>query len=133
MTLTIEIAPEIEYRLEAEAKRSGVSKSDLAKNVIEERFGAKADQHRNYLPEGFTPRYIGKAEKTRDFSGDDEWLRKNREEFQGKYVATHGNRLIASGDKLKEVIGKARELGLPDSLLTYVEPLDTPPYIGGVW
>ena len=132
MTLTIEIAPEIEYRLEAEAKRSGVSKSDLAKNVIEERFGAKEDKRKNYMPEGFTPRYIGKAE-TRDFSGDDEWLRENSENYRGKYVATHGDRLIASGDKLKEVIGKARELGLPDSLLTYVEPFDTPPYVGGVW
>ena len=131
MTLTIEIAPEIEYRLEAEAKRSGVSKNDLAKNVIEERFAPK-EKRVNYMPPGFKPRYIGKAE-TRDFSGDDEWLRENRENYQGKYVATHGNRLIASGDKLKEVIGKARELGLPDSLLTYVEPLDTPPYIGGVW
>lgn len=132
MTLTIEIAPEIELRLEAEAKRNGMSKTDLAKNVIEERFAPKPEKRKNYLPEGFTPRYIGKAE-SRDFSGDDKWLLENSENYQGKYVATHGNRLIASGDKLKEVIGKARELGLPDSLLTYVEPFETPPYIGGVW
>ena len=133
MTLTIEIAPEIESRLEAEAKRNGMSKSDLAKNVIEQRFApVEKEKRENYLPEGFKPRYIGKAE-TRDFSGDDKWLRENSEKYQGQYVATHGNRLIASGEKLKEVIGKAREIGLPDSLLTYVEPLDTPPYVGGVW
>ncbi len=131
MTLTIEIAPEIESRLEAEAKRAGISKSDLVKTVIEERFAPK-EKRENYLPEGFKPRYIGKAE-TRDFSGDDEWFRENREKYQGKYVATHGNHLIASGDKLKEVIGKAREEGFPDALLTYVEPLDAPPYVGGVW
>ncbi len=133
MTLTIEIAPEIEYRLEAEAKRSGVSKSDLAKNVIEERFGVKEDKRQNYMPDGFTPRYIGKAENTRDFSGDDEWLGENREKYSGKYVATHGNRLIASGDGFKEVATKAREEGFTDALLRYIEPLDTPPYIGGVW
>ena len=132
MTLTIEIAPEVEYMLEAEAKRSGVSKSDLAKNVIEERFGAKEDKRQNYMPEGFTPRYIGKAEM-RDFSGDDEWLRENREKYTGKYVATHGNRLIASGGGFKEVATKAREEGFPDALLRYIEPLDTPPYVGGVW
>ena len=70
MTLTIEIAPEIESRLEAEAKRNGVSKSELAKTVIEERFAPK-EKRQNYMPEGFKPRYIGKAE-TRDFSGDDQ-------------------------------------------------------------
>ena len=80
-----------------------------------------------------TPRYVGKSEKTRDFSGDDEWLRENSEEYQGKYVATHGNRLIASGNGFKEVATKAREEGFPDALLRYIELLDTPPYIGGVW
>ena len=117
--------------MEAEAKRSGVSKSDLAKNVIEERFAPTTEEKReNHLPR--KSRCVGRAE-TRDFSGDDEWLRENSENYQGKHVATHGNRLIASGDKLKEVIGKAREVGLPDSLLTYVEPFDLPPYVGGVW
>ena len=132
MTLTIEIAPEIEYRLEAEAKRSGVSKSDLAKNVIEERFGAKEDKRKNYLPEGFTPRYIGKVE-TRDFSGDRQWLWENSENYQGQYVATHGNRLIANGEKLKDVAEKARQEGFADALLKYIEPFDTPPYVGGIW
>lgn len=131
MTLTIEIAPEIEHRLEVEAERSGISKNDLAKNVIEERFAPK-EKRENYMPEGFTPRYIGKAEM-RDFSGDREWFRENREKYQGQYVATHGNRLIASGKNFNEVAEKARKDGFPDALLKYIEPLDTPPYVGGVW
>ena len=131
MTLTIEIAPEIEYRLEAEAKRSGVSKSDLAKNVIEERFGAKENQRKNYLPEGFTPHYVGKAE-TRDFSGDDEWLRENSEKYQGKYVALYGNKLIACEIDYKEIVKRSRAAGFPDALRTfiYIEPFDTPPVAG---
>lgn len=133
MTLTIEIAPEIESRLEAEARRSGMSKTDLAKNVIEERFApVEKEQRENYLPEKFKPRYIGRAEM-RDFSGDDQWLRENSEKYQGRYVALHGNRLIASGERLKEVAKNAREAGFPDALLTYIEPFDTPPYVGGVW
>lgn len=131
MTLTIEIAPEIESRLEAEAKRNGISKTDLAKNVIEERFAPK-EKRENYLPEGFKPRYIGTAE-TRDFSGDDQWLRENREKYQGQYVATHGNRLIAVGNGYKEAATKAREAGFSDALLRYIEPLETPPSVGGVW
>ena len=128
MTLTIEIAPEIESRLEAEAKRNGVSKTDLAKTVIEDRF-APIEKYENSMPEAFRPRYIGRAE-TRDFSGDDQWLRENSEKYQGKYVALHGNRLIASGNGYKEIIRKARKAGLPDALLTYIEPFDTPPFAG---
>lgn len=127
MTLTIEIAPEIESRLEAEAKRNGISKTDLAKNVIEERFAPK-EKRENYLPEGFKPRYIGKTEM-RDFSGDDEWLRENREKYIGKYVATHGNRLIASGENLKEVMIEARDKGFPDALVYQVEDPNAPPFV----
>ncbi len=47
MTLTIEITPEIELRLESEARRSGISKTDLAKNVIEERFAPKEKRENN--------------------------------------------------------------------------------------
>lgn len=128
MTLTIEIAPEVEKRLEAEAERNGVSKADLAKTVLEERF-APVEKRKSYLPEGFKPRIIGKAEM-RDFSGDNQWLLENRERYQGQYVALHGNRLIANGERLKEVVAKAREMGFPDALLTYIEPLDTPPFAG---
>lgn len=130
MTLMIEIAPEVESCLETEAKRTGMSKNDLVKIVIEERFAPKAEKRENYMPEGFTPRYLGKAEETRDFSGDDEWLRENSEKYQGKYVALHGNRLIASGNGYKEIALKAREAGFPDALLTYIEPFDTPPFAG---
>ncbi|NJM52742.1 MAG: hypothetical protein HC846_04700 [Blastocatellia bacterium] len=132
MTLTIELTPEMESRLEAEAKRKGLETEEFAKIIIEQNLSPKEENRKNYMPEGFKPRYLGRVE-TRDFSGDDQWLRENRENYQGKYVATHGNRLIANGENLKEVIEKSRELGLPDSLLTYVEPLDTPPYVGGVW
>ena len=128
MTLTIEIAPEIESRLEAEARRSGMSKTDLAKNVIEERFALVGKDERENYPSRKS-RYVGKAE-TRDFSGDREWLRENSEKYQGQYVALHGNRLIASGSGYKEIITKAREAGFPDALLTYIEPFDTPPFAG---
>ncbi len=49
MILTIEITPEIESRLEVEARRSGISKTDLAKNVIEERFAPK-EKREDILP-----------------------------------------------------------------------------------
>lgn len=128
MTLTIDITPEIESRLEQEAKRKGLKKEEFAKIIIEQNLSPKPEQRRNYMPEGFTPRIIGKSEM-RDFSGDDEWLRENREKYIGKYVATHGNRLIASGEGFKEVATKAREEGFPDALVYEVEDPDAPPFV----
>jgi hypothetical protein len=66
----------------------------------------------------------------RDFSGDHRWLRENSEKYQGQYVATHGNRLIANGDGYGKIITEARKAGFPDALLTYIEPFDTPPFAG---
>lgn len=128
MTLTIDITPEIELRLESEAKRKGLAKEEFAKIIIEQNLSPKPEQRRNYMPEGFTPRYIGKAE-TRDFSGDDEWLRENREKYVGKYVATHGNRLIASGDNFKEVATQAKEKDFKDALIYEVEDPNAPPFV----
>ena len=125
MILTIEIAPEIESRLEAEAKRNGISKTDLAKTVIEERF-APIEKRENYLP--VTPRYIGKAEM-RDFSGDDQWLAENRQNYSGRYVALHGNRLLAEGNGYKEVAAKARDAGFKDALIVLVEDPNAQPFV----
>lgn len=128
MTLTIEIAPEIESRLEREAKRQGLEKEEFAKIIIEKTLSPKAENRRNYMPEGVKPRYIGKAEM-RDFSGDDQWLRENRENYIGKYVATHGNRLIAVGENLKEVMIEARAKGFSDALVYQVEDPNAPPFV----
>ncbi len=132
MTLTIEIAPEIESRIEREAKRRGLVKEEFAKIIIEQNLLPKPEKRKNYMPEGFTPRYIGKAEM-RDFSGDDEWLRGNRERFIGKYVATHGNRLIAEGSGFKEVATNAREEGFKDALIFLVEDPNDPPFVDFIY
>lgn len=128
MTLTIEIAPEIESRLESEAKRQGLEKEEFAKIIIEKTLSPKPENHKNYVPEGVKPRYIGKAEM-RDFSGDHEWLAENRGKYIGKHIATHGNRLIVAGDGYKEVAAKARDAGFKDALITLVEDPNAPPFV----
>lgn len=124
MTLIIEISTEVEARIESEAKRSGISKTDLAKTVIEERFAPVKEKRESERKSS----YIGKAE-TRDFSGDREWLAKNRNEYIGKHIATHGNRLIAVGDGYKEVATKARDAGFKDALITLVEDPNAPSFV----
>ncbi len=126
MTLTIEIEPETESRLEREAKSKGLEKEDFARIIIEQNLSPKFTKGESEMPR--KSRYIGKAEM-RDFSGDDEWLRENRDKYIGQYVATHGNRLIASGDGFKEVATKAREEGFPDALVYEVEDPNAPPFV----
>jgi hypothetical protein len=126
MTLTIEIAPEVEKRLEAEANRNGVSKADLAKTVLEEKFASpESKPEMNQPPKS---RYLGET-KMRDFSGDHEWLRQHRHEYIGKYVATYGNRLIAVGTGFKSVATAADEAGFPQALVYLVEDPDAPPFV----
>ncbi len=126
MTLTIEIAPEIESRLESEAKSKGLEKEDFAKILIEQNLSPKLTKGEKEMPR--KSRYIGEVEM-RDFSGDDEWLRENSEKFIGKYVATHGNRLVAEGNGFKEVATKAREKGFKDALIFLVEDPNEPPFV----
>ncbi len=128
MTLTIEITPEVELELEREAKRKGLKKEEFAKIIIEQNILPKSGKRRNLMPEGFEPRYIGKG-KMRDFSGDDKWLRENRNKYIGQYVATHGNRLIANGDSLKEVANQAKKKGFSDALIYEVEDPNAPPFV----
>lgn len=94
--------------------------------MIEERF-ASVEERENYMPKH--PRIIGKAEM-RDFSGDHEWLKENRSDYVGQYVALHGNRLIASGKSFKEVATAAKEAGYKDAFITLVEDPNAPPYVG---
>lgn len=126
MALTIEIAPEVQVRLEIEAKRSGMSKAEFAKSLIEERL-APVEEQSKYMP--VTLKFLGET-KMRDFSGDNTWLTEHRREYIGQYVALHGNRLIISGDNFKAVATAAREAGFKDALVIYVEDPDAPPYVG---
>jgi hypothetical protein len=126
MTLEIEITPEIEMRLESEARRSGMSQSEYARALIEEKL-APIEERPNYLP--ITPKFLGET-KMRDFSGDNEWLAKHRQDYVGQYVALHGNRLIASGNSFKAVATAARDAGFKDALVVYVEDPNAPPYVG---
>jgi hypothetical protein len=62
------------------------------------------------------------------------WLEENRNEYDGKYVALDGDTLLAVSEKAKDVVVKARELGIKDALINFVEGTNKPPFIsGGIW
>jgi len=129
MTLTIEVSPELEIKLEAEARNNGVGKDEFVKIILEEKLNSVK---RKRLPD--TSRIIAVDLPVRDRSQEREWLAKNRDEYDGRYVALNGNKLIALGENFKEAAIKARELGCKDALIVFVEGSQRPLFIsGGLW
>ena len=129
MTLTIEVSPELEIKLEAEARNNGVGKDEFVKIILEEKLNSIK---RKRLP--VTSRIIAVDLPVRDFSREHAWLEKNRDEYDGQYVALDGDKLIAHSADSKEVTGKVKELGLKSVYLVFVEGSQRPLFIsGGVW
>ncbi len=128
MTLTIEIPVELEIRLEAEARKGGISKDEFVRVVLEEKLNLKKK-----TPVPVDGRIIATNLPVRDRSREKEWLRINRDEYDGQCVALDRNRLLAHGSSLKEVADKALELGVQDAYIIRVEGSRTLPHLGGIW
>jgi len=84
------------------------------------------------------PRFPAKIIATdlpdRDFSREHAWLEKNRDEYDGKYVALEGDTLIAVSENGKDLAAKLKELGIIGAFITFVEGSNRPPFIsGGLW
>lgn len=128
MTLTIDVSEELESKLEEEAKRNGMSKSDFVRIMLEEKLSLKPERPK------FPSKIIATDLPVKDRSQEYDWLAKNRDKYDGKYVALNGDRLIAVGDNYKDAAIKARELGIGDALIVYVEGSNHPRFIsGGLW
>ena len=59
--------------------------------------------------------------KMRDMSKDMKWLSEHRHEYAGKWVAVYEDRLVASGDSAKEVYAEVDRVGLPQTMVTFIE------------
>jgi len=130
MTVTIEISAELEARIAAEAKRRGLSKDEFVQSVLEERLSLEDRNGASELP--VRPRVLASYLPIKDRSREHEWLEKHSDEYAGRYVALRDGSLIAQGDSYKEVAVKARELGISDALLVFVENNNSPPISEGL-
>ncbi len=59
--------------------------------------------------------------KMRDMSKDMKWLSEHRHEYAGKWVAVYEDRLVASGDNAKDVYAEVDRVGLPQTMVTFIE------------
>lgn len=60
-----------------------------------------------------------------------EWLKSNRDEHGGQYVALDGDKLVAVGQNYREAREKARAVGKPDAFVTYLTKPDEVAEWGG--
>ena len=123
--MTVDLPKELEIKLEAEAKRQGISTDALARNLLEENLKRDDDNGSSA-----SPRVIAKDLPIKDRSREAEWLRTHRDEYAGQWVALDGEKLIASGDDLKQVATTARRSGVPHALMIRVEVSDALPFAG---
>lgn len=130
MTLTIDMPVELEQKLEAEAKRRGIGKNEFVRVVLEENLNSATPRRQTPFPAKIIATDLPVRDRSREYS----WLEQHRDEYDGKYVALDGDKLIAAGDAAKEVATKARELGIQGALIVYVEGSEQPRFIsGGLW
>ena len=56
------------------------------------------------------------------------WMARNREFLRenhaGHWIAVQGDRLVAAGPRLKDVLEKAKSEGIPDPLITAIQRKD---------
>jgi plasmid stability protein len=125
MSLRIDLPNELERRLEAEAKRQGLSTDALARILLEEQLTPEDENGA-----AAQPRVLARNLPIKNRGREVEWLQKHRDEYAGQWIALDGERLIASGDDLKQVVSTARRLGVPDALMMRVEANDALPFAG---
>ena len=73
------------------------------------------------LNERMRGRVVDPPIKMRDMSKDMRWLAEHRDEYAGKWVAVYEDRLVASGDSAKDVYEASDKIGIPQTLVTFIE------------
>ena len=129
MNLTVEVSIELEHKIENAARQNGVSLDEFVRTVLEEKFDSQSGEQRRKPP--FAAKIIAANLPVRDRSKEREWLAANRDNYAGKYVALDADKLVAVGDNAKEVAERARELGVKDAFISFVEGSEHQPFISG--
>lgn len=58
------------------------------------------------------------------------WVKENRAEYQGKYVALYDGKLVGTGKNYPEALADAKKNGIEKPMITYIFPLDSKPFGG---
>jgi hypothetical protein len=120
--MSIQLAPEIEAELRAEAEARGVSMATL---IIE----AVAAYFRKTNP-SLVPQ-VSTRVQFRDRRAEMAWAAKPNPDYFGKWVVLEGNEVIAAGSEPKTIYDQVRARGIFSPFLIYVSPQEQEPFAGG--
>ena len=119
----IQLAPEIEARLRAEAAALGISVDALIDSAV------KAYLHNGSTHDGSAsaPRRV----PSRDRAAEMKWASHPNAQFIGKWVVLQGGGVVASGCDPKRLYEDVRAKGDPSPFLIFVSPDEQQPFAGG--
>jgi hypothetical protein len=64
--------------------------------------------------------YLPPQHPNADWKSPMEWLRMNRERYEGQWVGLDGGRLVAHGSEASEVFAAVRAEGIPLPFITFI-------------
>ena len=116
--MSIQLAPEIEAGLRAEAAALGISVDALVGNAV-----------KAWLRDG-TPS-TARSVSSRDRSAEMKWASHPDAQFVGNWVVLQGRQVVASGSDPKKIYEDVRAKGDSSPFLTFVSPDEQEPFAGG--
>jgi len=117
--MNIQLAPDIEAGLRAEAAALGIDVDSLIAKAVKTYL-------RQTSPAVFAPRVV-----SRDRSAEMAWAAGPPAEFVGKWVVLDGSRVAVSGSNPSRLYEEARARGLSSPFLIFVSADENQPFAGG--
>lgn len=121
--MSIQLAPEIEAGLRAEAAARGVSMATLITEAVGAYLGKKAF---STIPPGSS-----RSGSYRDRRAEMAWASNPNPQCFGQWVVLEGSDVIAAGSEPKVIYEQVRARGIFSPFLIYVSPQEQEPFAGG--
>jgi hypothetical protein len=118
---SIELAPEIEAGLRAEAAARGIDVDALIATAVKAYLG--------HEPSAPAPK--SRRIPRRDRSAEMAWAASPDERFFGKWVVLEGGQVVDTDSNPKRLYGDVRAKGYSSPFLIFVSPGEHEPFVGG--
>jgi hypothetical protein len=118
--MSIQLAPEVEAGLRAEAQARGLTIDALVATAVNA-----------YLRDNNRVQATTRRVSSRDRSAEMAWLANPDAQFIGKWVVLQGSKVVASGSNPKKLYEEARTAGDQSPFLTFVPAGEQEPFAGG--
>jgi Family of unknown function (DUF5678) len=120
IVMSIQLAPDIEAGLRAEAAARGVDVDALIATAL-----------RAYLREAPPPVPASRQVPSRDRSAEMAWAASPDAQFIGKWVVLEGRNVVGSGSNPKRLYEEVRAKGVSSPFLIFVPSDEHEPFAGG--